>query len=711
LREQRELHPNALKPLCGDYKMKKMKKISALIPLMLGIFSSTIQAQKEGNIWHFGQGAALDFNSGTAVVTTPSSMWTFEGCASIADANGNLLFYSNGGGRDPILSGQPSGQIWNRDHQVMYDMGNTQGGGFSAAQSSVIIPKPGDPNNYILFTMEEMEFDIGGGVLGQPAGRGLSYFEVDMSLNGGLGEVVNYAGMIQTPSYEGLCAIRHTNGSDYWIIVHNDVNGLAVFPMTSSGIQAPVIYDVPGGTDWIIKGSPDGKWVSVRNYLFPFDATNGTIGSTVALAPSGDFFEFSSNSKRLYTISGGSLIEYYDLTSPNIIASKQTVEQLDGSLYFAFHMQLAPDGKIYFIVSDLVASISHLYTIECPNSAPYVVPKVFSFDDATYGLLAGLPNFDNAIFRRDEDPSVNLGEDQKLCDNDTLVLDAGIANATYQWSNGAQTQTLDITAPGTYTVTVTAGGCGAGVDSITVSPVSLNLNAGPDQTICKGDTLALMATGNGPILWAPADLVSNSSIPNPLFTGNESALLVATIQSDGCVVQDSVVIVVSDKPNISLLPADTTINAGASVPLVATGDGLIQWSPTEGLSCTDCPNPVATPTATTTYSILVTNDFGCNATESVNITVISPDCNHKLPNAFTPDGDTANDEFKPLGTAIESYNLTIYNRWGQEIFNGNAPWNGRYKDQDAPCDVYIYTVDIQICGKKQTASGSITLIR
>jgi len=120
-----------------------MKKLT--IALLLCIFTGSIHAQKEGNVWHFGMGAALDFNSGTPVITTPSSMFSFEGSASIADANGNLLFYSNGGGRDPVLSGQSSGKIWNRNHDVMYDMGNTEGGGFSSAQSAVIIPRPGTP--------------------------------------------------------------------------------------------------------------------------------------------------------------------------------------------------------------------------------------------------------------------------------------------------------------------------------------------------------------------------------------------------------------------------------------------------------------------------------------------------------------------------------------------------------------------------------------
>lgn len=128
-----------------------MKKVLFSIFCVVFLLTTRVFAQKQGNVWHFGQGAALDFNSGAAVVTTPSSMWTFEGSASICDENGNLLFYSNGGGRSPQLSGQSSGKIWNRNHEVMYDMGFTEGGGFSSAQSSVIIPKPGEAGKFFIY--------------------------------------------------------------------------------------------------------------------------------------------------------------------------------------------------------------------------------------------------------------------------------------------------------------------------------------------------------------------------------------------------------------------------------------------------------------------------------------------------------------------------------------------------------------------------------
>jgi gliding motility-associated-like protein len=694
-----------------------MKNIKLLATITCCLFLLTAKAQKEGNIWHFGQGAALDFNSGTATISTPSSMWSFEGSASIADANGNLLFYSNGGGRDPILSGQSSGKIWNRNHEVMYDMGNTEGGGFSSAQSSVIVPRPGVANHYLLFTMEEIEFNVGGSVPGQPQGRGLSYFDVDMSLNGGLGGVASYTGLALVPSYEGLCAIRHANGSDYWILAHNDTFGLAVFPVNTLGVGTPLFYNTPDGTGGMIKASPDGKWLTCTGdfgqTIYQFDPSSGLISNPLLLNTSLNYVEFSPNSKRLFGIASNNSALYFDLTSANINASQTNVGTLSNIGIINGQMQLAPDGKIYFIQASFIDNTVFLSTIVCPNTAPFIELKKFDYTMPGGNSFFGLPNFDNAIFRRDIDPPlpVDLGADQTLCENQSVVLNAGVNNASYVWSNGSTFQTLTALSAGTYTVTVTAPGCGIGVDSVVIKQVVLNLEAGSDQSLCAGSTVLLEASGNGTLTWSPAAAVSNPDIATPFFVGDSSIVLVLTASLDGCSAQDSFEVSVLPIPMLSVVPTDSTILAGSSVQLIGTGTGTISWTPTDGLSCTNCLDPVATPTETTVYTMVVTNAAGCSASASVTVTVTPPDCTPDFPNAFTPNGDAANDQFKPIGDAIESFDLSVYNRWGQKVYKGNSAWDGRLNDLDAPSDVYIYTVDVKICGSVLSRTGDVTLLR
>lgn len=694
--------------------MKQSIFVNLLLLCALGA-----QAQKEGNVWHFGTGAALDFSSGTAVVSSLSSMWTFEGCASIADADGNLLFYTNGGGRDPILSGQTSGKIWNREHNLMYDMGNTEGGGFSSAQSSVIVPKPGAPNQYYLFTMEELEFNAGGDVPGQPQGRGLSYFEIDMTLNAGLGGVSNYTGLAYVPSYEGLCAVRHANGSDYWIIVHrSSANGLAVFPLTAAGLGVPTLFTLET-SNAVIKASPDGKWVSTGSIgglnLYAFDSATGVLSNQVIVNVGARSAEFSPNSQRIFTLGSDDQIRYFELNSPDINASQTIVGNVPSGGIINGQMQLAPDGKIYFVQAAFVQQSIYLSTIVCPNSSPFLELNKFVFPVVNNALFFGLPNFDNAIFRQDGDPPlfIDLGEDILLCGNETTVLDPGLSNVSYEWSTGAQTETILVSEAGTYVVTVTASGCGVGIDTIVIEKVeNLLPDAGTDTTICAGDLLQLDGMGNGTLSWLPDTLVSNANIPNPIFTGESNSTLILSATLDGCTEFDTIFIIVNESPQATVSPADTSINVGESVQLFGMGLGDITWSPEAGLSCVNCLDPVASPEDSTTYVFTLTNANGCTDTAQVIVRVIPPDCMPEIPNAFTPNGDGANDSFQPIGEAIESYDLTIYSRWGAVVYQGNTAWDGRVNGLDAPSDVYVYQIVIRICGEEQQLPAKeVTLLR
>ena len=686
-----------------------MKK-KAFVFFLITMLSGTANAQKEGNIWHFGIGAALDFNSGTPVITTPSSMFSFEGSASIADADGNLLFYSNGGGRDPILSGQSSGKIWNRNHDVMYDMGNTEGGGFSSAQSAVIIPRPGTPDRYYLFTMEEVEYNLGGEVPGQPLGRGLSCFEVDMTQNGGLGGVVDYNEMILVPSYEGLCAVRHQNGTDYWIIAHSDNAGMSVFPVTAAGVGTPTLYNIISGG--IIKGSPDGKWLCSSDRILPFDNQTGVITDAGLNLTDIIWFEFSPDSKRLFFNTSNAAFGYYSLTAPDITGSAVIFAQLPSPQFALFgQMQLAPDGNIYLIEFEF--PVTWLSVIVCPNSAPFLNRKALQFNADPLFFL-GLPNFDNAIFRNDgasTQLNVDLGDDITLCENQTVELSTGIIGGTYSWSNGASSGELSVSAPGQYAVTVTTPGCGSGSDTVNVALTTLSLDAGEDQSVCAGSPVSLQASTNGSLLWSPDSLVASAANPATIFTGDSSAVIVATATLDNCTLTDTVVVNLLFSPDAFVSPADTSIEAGESIELTGTGSGTYSWSPPDGLSCTDCPGPVAAPDSTTTYQLLVISSTGCADSASVTITVTPPDCTVDLPNAFTPNGDSSNDTFSLVGKNVELLSVTIYSRWGQEIYAGSNPWDGRVKNVDAPSDVYVYSAEISVCGETKRQLGQVTLIR
>ncbi|PLW93518.1 MAG: hypothetical protein C0591_14520 [Marinilabiliales bacterium] len=114
------------------------------------------------------------------------------------------------------------------------------------------------------------------------------------------------------------------------------------------------------------------------------------------------------------------------------------------------------------------------------------------------------------------------------------------------------------------------------------------------------------------------------------------------------------------------------------------------------------------------------NSGGCISSDSIFIKVINVQYELYFPNAFTPDGDGLNDFFGPVGNinAVGSYLLTIYNRWGQQIFETNDPyrmWDGKFKGKLSQNGIYIYKASYRIensciIGKDFFAKGTINLI-
>jgi gliding motility-associated-like protein len=512
-------------------------------------------AQKEANVWHFGTGYSLDFNSGVPVQIPGSPMFTFEGSTSYCDENGNLLFYSNGGGRIPA-SGQDGGKIWNKNNQVMYDMQGIEGGGWSAAQSSVIVPAPGEPDVYYLFTMEELEhyIDATPAVLAaEPNGRGFRYFKIDMSLNGGLGDVVVADVPLYDYSFEGLCAIRHANETDYWILINQDTTGIGVYSVTQSGVQLAGVYPTPiSNSGSIIKSSPfpfvQGQTccnkVMTQVGLFDFDLTTGVLTLDTDLGGAAlNSFEFSPNGFYLYAsifdpLSSSSQLVQYDVllanqTGQNLTTTSQVIEQnFDG-----YYMQLAPDGKIYFTeqnIDFISGEIStQLGTINCPNTGtPTVSSGIFSYPSDgqnSFGFFS-LPNFPSWIFYNSYEAQIQFGPDTLyLCLGDTLQLNAG-EGTSWSWGGDAATNTgqfYTVTSPGIYSATVN-GPCGSGSDQIVVLPCETSspcddFNLGDGITACLNDTIQLSADLSGfqnitNLEWTGSGIfLPSNAVANPLY--------------------------------------------------------------------------------------------------------------------------------------------------------------------------------------------------
>ena len=203
-------------------------------------------------------------------------------------------------------------------------------------------------------------------------------------------------------------------------------------------------------------------------------------------------------------------------------------------------------------------------------------------------------------------------------------------NFTWDFGDGG-TSTLQsplhqYTASGTYTVSMTASNSNGSSTStqtinVTVLP-SASANAGPDQLACPGDSLQLQATGGVSYAWFPTAGLTSSTIPNPIaiVTGTRTYYVTVT-DANGCTDVDTVVITQQAAPNIWAGQDQTISFPNDSVQLQGTGAVTYQWTPATGLSCTNCPNPKASPAATTTYTLRGFNALGCSRTDNVTVFV------------------------------------------------------------------------------------------
>jgi gliding motility-associated-like protein len=339
--------------------------------------------------------------------------------------------------------------------------------------------------------MEELEFDVDGAVPSEPNGRGLRYFKIDMTLNGGLGDVVEADVQVYDYSYEGICAIRHSNGTDYWILINQDTSGIGVYSVNQNGVQLAGVYPYPAFYNGfgIIKSSPTQSGVGApccnkvmtSAGLYDFNLSTGVLTLESDLgAASPYYFEFSPNGFYLYASIFDPNTFASNLVQYNVFAPSQTGQTVESTAqvivqnFNGLYLQLASDGKIYFTEQSF-GFTTLLGTINCPNTSdPTVFSGVLSFpnDPNTSIGFFSLPNYPSWIFYNNYEAQIQFGPDTVyLCQGDTLLLNAG-EGTSWSWGGDASTNTSQfytVTSPGIFSATVTST-CGLGSDQIVVLP-------------------------------------------------------------------------------------------------------------------------------------------------------------------------------------------------------------------------------------------------
>ncbi len=593
-------------------------------------------SQGEADWWYFGANAGLHFNPNPTPVTG-GQLNTIEGVASISDAAGNLLFYTDGT------------TVYTKTHTVMAN-GTGLMGDPSSTQSAIIVQMPGNNKLYYIFTAALAT-----------STNGFRYSVVDITLNAGLGGVTAQKNVaVYQPTTERICAVRHCNNTDIWIVSHFwGTNEFRAHLLTAAGLNMTAVSSNVGTVNisnsgmsiGYLKASPAGNKLSmVMRYtaggsnasiveLYDFDNTSGAVSNAVNLGGGYSYgcgVEFSSDGALLYTnTTNPSKIYQYNLcagSSAQITASQLQVGTSTSAWMGA--MQLGPDKKIYVAryQSNFLGVINSSTTLGAgcnyvdnglslgsmqsnfglPNFFPTYISYYHPVLSSTINCLNG--NFSYAI----PPPS---------------CIGAGIVQS-FQWNFGdaaSGANNISTTASpahvfssaGTYTVKLALNfNCYSDTGTLIVNVNSCGVTVtGTGDTICAGDcgnVSALASGGATPYtyIWTPN--IGSGAGPFSVCPATTTSYKVVATDLNGLSDSTIVQVVVNNVPVVNPTSTNVTCfsNNDGTAATNATGNSPFTYSwNSSPIQTTD----TASNLSQGNYSVTTTDVNGCSASGSVII--------------------------------------------------------------------------------------------
>lgn len=629
----------------------------------------------ENKIWAFPKGLGLDFSSGIATPIN-TNMTSIEAAATVCDDSGHLLFYTNGAtvwdhNGNPMPNANP---IYPSNYPfVNLGFGPTE----STTQGALIIPMIGNPRRFYLLSLTDIiqmyaapQYTLQGH---------LFYSVIDMTLNGGLGDVVTSQQWIQidTGLSEKMIAVRGNN-CDIWIVVHsNSYNIFKSYHVTSEGIDPNPVISTTGITGYTpyqppthmincfyssgqMCASPDGKKLATAYMqgncveLHDFDATTGKVSNSIVVDTESRYgVAFSPDNSKLYTCgiyrnSPAPALLQFDLSVPTpatIRASAVRLVTASGPPTTPLaigisQLQLGPDGKIYFFANSNPYTVGIIQNPDLQGLACNLIPYGPVFPNANPSNFHG--TFSNTFIKIKNDSVYSIRLDTSICSSFAakLSLLAATHGKNYLWNDGSTDKVLYTQQEGKYWVSY-QNECTWYVDTFIIrkEPEIEQHILGPDTIRCYADEqpifLSVSDHEQGNILW------SNGNTGNSIAVNSAGTYWVA-IEDANCILNDTILVI----------------------------------------------------------------EKYCN-------------CGVQMPSAFTPNEDGLNDIFRPIisqNCPLQSFTLRIYNRWGELLFttqNAAFGWDGTYKGIIADVGVYQYQVNYITADsdKKHFLKGDITLIR
>jgi len=594
-----------------------LKKIIKILFLLFSIFfHTTIYAQREANVWYFGNNAGVDFNSGVPIPLIDGHISRWEGVATFCDSLGNLLFYTDGD------------SVWNSQH-IMMPGGFDLLGHPSSTESAIIVPLPNNDSLYFLMTVDEE-----GGV------DGVCYNIINMKLNNGLGAIIEKNIPLIAPTVEKLTAVRHQNNRDFWVITHGwETDSFFVYLVTPEGIQMPPqIFEI--GTrheDIGISGNNAVGYMRVSPYgnkialalqvnlifeLFDFNNLTGEISNHIIINDLGGSpygVEFSADGTKLYMTSFMHLYQA-DVTSNDEITINNSVTLIGSSNTNNFFgaLQLATDGKIY-----LAQEFSpYLGVINNPSNNGIEC----NFDLNGFWLEGkqsrlGLPNFIQSYFIPPDFRTTYtcFGDSTQFIINDITGIDSVIWNFGDEFSNNNESKLFSpkhlYTNADNYNVKLTIWKNEISylknqIIKLNSSPI---INLPDETTFCFGDSILLDAYSlNCNFLW------SNNSTDSAIWVFEVGQYYINVVNKYTlCSASDTIQVRVLDLPNFSLGDDFGFCKKDTAQLCISYPNATFLWNTNQTDSCILITNEGE-------YILRVTNNLLCKNYDTINIIEYQP---------------------------------------------------------------------------------------
>jgi gliding motility-associated-like protein len=480
----------------------------------------------------------------------------------------------------------------------------------------------------------------------------------------------------------------------------------------SNGQTTDSIFATMPGTYWVQALTSQGCLATDTVELALGNNFRVNLPADTSLCPQQSLLLNPAIASATYIWQDGSTASSYTVSQPGLYwvrASRAGCEATDSLLVSAL------PSPVFSLGNDTVLCNGNSIVLQAPTTgiAQYLWQDGSSLASFTTSLPGSyrvvITNFNNCtntdtiVITASNTPEFSLGADTSFCSGTPITLSTGTQGLGYSWNNGSSTPAIIVSQAGSYHVGVSQNGC-VGRDTIVVTAIDAPVvNLGVDTTLCTGNSLLLNAAIPGTsYLW------SNGSTA-PTITVSQGGTYAVAVRLLQCTATDTIVIAYTDTPKFGL-GNDVSICAGAQLQLQPTpplSDGNLLWQ--DGSTK---PNYLVTQPGS--YWLQVSNRCG---TTTDSIVVAVQNCRRYIPQAFTPNGDGLNDEFRIiLNEPLRSYRLVVYNRYGQPVFsasNINTGWDGRYKGARQPVGNYTYTLQYQsaITGQRVQTQGNILLLQ